>query len=82
MYYRVIYLFILWKSQDALQKICKLSRDRQTLGGHGHSGGYDLLLFGRPRNLTADIKGWITDYAWLVLKDQQNRNRSIEHRFN
>ena len=26
--------------------------------------------------------GWITDYARLVLKDQRNRNRSIEHRFN
>ena len=57
------------------------SRDGQTLGGHGHSGGYDQLLFGRLRYLI-DIKGRITDYARLVLKDQQNRNRSIEHRFN
>ena len=47
----------------------------------GHSGGCDQLLFGRLKNLI-DIKGWITDYARLVLKDQQNRNRSIEHRFN
>lgn len=31
-------------------------------GGHGHSGGYDQLLFGRLRYLI-DIKGWITDYA-------------------
>ena len=48
----------------------------QTLGGHGHSGRYDQLLFGRLRNLTADIKGWITDYAQLVLKDQRKRNRT------
>ena len=54
----------------------------QTLGGHGHSGGYDQLLFGRLGSLTADIMDRITDYARLVLKDQQNRNRSIEHRFN
>ena len=39
----------------------------QTLGGHGHSGGYDQLLFVRLRNLI-DIKGWITDYARLVLE--------------
>ena len=43
----------------------------QTLGGHGHSGGYEMLLFGCVRNLTADIKGWITDYARSVLKDQR-----------
>ena len=55
--------------------------DYQTLGGHCHSGGYDQLLFVRLKNLI-DIKGWITDYAWLVLVGQQNRNRSIEHRFN
>ena len=53
----------------------------QTLCGHGHSGGYDQLLFGRLWNLI-DIKGWITDYARLVLKDQRNRNRSIELCFN
>ena len=58
-----------------------LFRDYQTLGGHGHSGGYGQLLFGRLRNLI-NIKGLITDYARLVLKDQQNRNRSIEHRLN
>ena len=56
-------------------------RDSQTLGGHGHSGGYDQLLFGRLRYLI-DIKGWITDYARLVLKDQRYRNWSIEHCFN
>ena len=35
----------------------------QTLGGQGHSGGYDQLLFVLLRNLTSDVKGWITDYA-------------------
>ena len=42
---------------------------------------YDQLLFGRLINLTADIKGSITDYARVVLKDQRSRNQSIEHRF-
>ena len=51
------------------------------LVGHGHFGGYDNLLFDCLRILI-DIKGWITDYAWLVLKDQRNRNWSIEHSFN
>ena len=60
---------------------CKLTAINY-IGGHGHSGGYDQLLFGRLRYLAADIMGRITDYARLVLKDQQNRNRSIEHRFN
>ena len=45
----------------------------QTLGGHGHSGGYDQLLFDCLRNFI-DINVWITDYARLVLEDQRNRN--------
>ena len=52
----------------------------QTLGGLGHFGGYDQLLFDHLKNLI-DIKGQSTDYAWLVLVDQQNRKWS-EHRFN
>ena len=37
----------------------------QTLGGHGNFGGYNHLLFNRLKNLI-DIKGRITDYAWVV----------------
>ena len=52
----------------------------QTLGGYGHFGRYDHLMFERLKNLI-DIKGRILDYAWLAIEDQQNRNRS-EHHFN
>ena len=42
-----------------------LFQDYQTLGGHGHSGGYDQLLFSPLRNLV-DIKGYIIMPDWSL----------------
>ena len=38
----------------------------QTVGGHGHFGGYHQLLFDRLKNLI-DIMGQITDYVFWFL---------------
>ena len=52
----------------------------QTLGDHGHFDRYDYLF--DSLKYLINIKGQITEYAWLVLEDQQNRNLSIENHFN
>ena len=39
----------------------------ETLGDHGHFGGYDHLFFDHVKNVI-DIKGWITDYSFWSLR--------------